>query len=231
MPEHHVSGKLCLDTLQDLSLYLDHEATAQLCEEIERHLAECADCRVVFDTLQRTISLYRAHPEPEMPGSLRERLYRTFQLEAYSSRMMEKGENTAMSITATDLGTTVHLELDFETALARAVEALKSQGFGVLTEIDVKETMKKKLNVDFRPYRILGACNPPLAHRALTAAPEVGLLLPCNITVVFVDEHHTDVSLVNPMSMLRFVDRPDLTSIAQEADGKLRRVAELLKQH
>lgn len=123
------------------------------------------------------------------------------------------------------LGFTVTLKADFETALARTVEALKAEGFGVLTEIDVKETLRKKLNVDFRPYKILGACNPPLAHRALLAAPEVGLLLPCNVTVSYVADNVTDVALVDPLSMLSFVDNPDLKAVADEAHTRLSRVA------
>ncbi len=83
----------------------------------------------------------------------------------------------------TALGLTVRLDTDFETAQTRIAEALKAEGFGILTEIDVQATFKKKLDVDFRPYKILGACNPVLAHRALTTAPDAGLLLPCNVTV------------------------------------------------
>ena len=83
MPEHNHTEKRCQDFLQDLSLYIDHEASASLCEEIERHLAECADCEVVVDTLQRTISLYHALPQPEMPEHLRQRLYHTFHLEEF----------------------------------------------------------------------------------------------------------------------------------------------------
>ncbi len=84
-----------------------------------------------------------------------------------------------------EIGRTLRLNTDYETALNLVTEALKAEGFGVLTEIDVKATLKKKLDVDFRPYKILGACNPPLAHRALEAASEVGLLLPCNVTVQY----------------------------------------------
>lgn len=131
--------------------------------------------------------------------------------------------------TTPKLGTTVRLQIDMATAVARVTEALKAEGFGVLTEIDVKETLKKKINVDFRPYKILGACNPGLAHRALMAAPEVGLLLPCNVVVSQIDETHTDVSLVDPLSMLGFVGRPELTPIAEEAGVKLARVAAALQ--
>ncbi|MBZ0305235.1 MAG: DUF302 domain-containing protein, partial [Anaerolineae bacterium] len=102
----------------------------------------------------------------------------------------------------TALGMTVVLHTDFESAEKQVVEALKANGFGVLTEIDVKATLKQKLDVDFRPYKILGACNPPLAHRALTAAPEVGLLLPCNVTLSENAPGEILVSLVDPLMML-----------------------------
>lgn len=131
-------------------------------------------------------------------------------------------------IQTTELGQTVRLQGDLASAVQRVTEALKAEGFGVLTEIDVKETLKKKLNVDFRPYKILGACNPGLAYRALSAAPEVGLLLPCNVVVAQVDETQVDVSLVDPMSMLGFVGRPELAPIAEEARTKLVRVAQAL---
>ncbi len=132
-------------------------------------------------------------------------------------------------LTQTRIGTTVQIKGDFESALARVTAALKAEGFGVLTEIDVKETMKKKLNVDFRPYKILGACNPPLAYRALTAAPEVGLLLPCNVTVSQAQEGLVDVGLVDPLVMLGVMVNPELEPIAQEARARLERVAAALK--
>ncbi len=131
--------------------------------------------------------------------------------------------------TQTRIGTTLQIKSDFDSALARVTEALKAEGFGVLTEIDVKETMKKKLNVDFRPYKILGACNPPLAHRALTAAPEVGLLLPCNVTVSQVGDGVVEVGLVDPLAMLGVVRNPALEPVAQEARARLERVAASLK--
>jgi uncharacterized protein (DUF302 family) len=129
----------------------------------------------------------------------------------------------------TKVGRTVRLETDFESAVARVTQALKAEGFGVLTEIDVKETLKKKLDVDFRPYKILGACNPPLAYRALSAAPEVGLLLPCNVTVAHVAEGVTDISLVDPLAMLGVVEYADLQPIAEDAAARLDRVAAALQ--
>ena len=134
-----------------------------------------------------------------------------------------------MDQTYAALGMTVRLNANFETTLARVVAALKVEGFGVLTEIDVKDTLKNKLAVDFRPYKILGACNPPLAYRALMAAPEVGLLLPCNVTVAYVESTITEVSLVNPLSMLGMVARPELEPIAEEARQRLDRVVTALQ--
>lgn len=127
--------------------------------------------------------------------------------------------------TTSQLGLHVRLNADFETALTRVTEALKAEGFGILTEIDVKATLKQKLDADFRPYRILGACNPPLAHRALTAAPEVGLLLPCNVTVQQTAEGVIDVGLIDPLGLVTFTDNPALDPVAQEAREKLARVA------
>ena len=132
-------------------------------------------------------------------------------------------------VTYARLGLTVRLSTNFDDALARVTEALKTEGFGVLTEIDVKETLKKKLDVDFRPYKILGACNPPLSYRALSIAPEVGLLLPCNVTVSYVEDDVTEVAIVDPLSMLGFVEQPDLEPIAQEARARLDRVAKALQ--
>lgn len=129
-----------------------------------------------------------------------------------------------------NLGTTVLLHTDFETALTRVTAALKAEGFGVLTEIDVKATLKKKLDVDFRPYKILGACNPPLAHRALEAAPQVGLLLPCNVTVAQTSDDAVEVAIVDPVAMLGFVNTPALEPIAEEARAKLARVAATLEE-
>ena len=131
--------------------------------------------------------------------------------------------------TVAQLGLIVRLNKNYDDALNHVVAALKTEGFGVLTEIDVKDTLKKKLDVDFRPYKILGACNPPLAYRALNAAPEVGLLLPCNVTVAYVEDNVTEVAIVDPLSMLSLVHHPKLEAVAAEARTRLDRVAEALK--
>ena len=133
--------------------------------------------------------------------------------------------------TAPRLGLTVRLNKNFDEALTQVTAALKAEGFGVLTEIDMKETLKKKLDVDFRPYKILGACNPPLAYRALSTAPEVGLLLPCNVTVSYVEEHVTEIAIIDPVSMLGFVNHPDLEPVAEEARARLDRVAKALQNN
>jgi len=133
-------------------------------------------------------------------------------------------------LTQTPLGTTIRLSTNFETSIARVTEALKAEGFGVLTEIDVKETMKKKLDVDFKPYKILGACNPPLAYRALKTAPEVGLLLPCNVIVYQAEEGAIEVSLVDPLVMLSVLSHPELRAVAEDARARLDRVAEVLRK-
>ncbi len=121
----------------------------------------------------------------------------------------------------------VRTDLPYEQAVDRTKAALKAEGFGVLSEIDVKATMKQKLDVDFERYVILGACNPQLAHRALTEEHELGLLLPCNVVV---HEHNdaTVVSAADPEVMLGVVDNPVLSDIAREAKERLRRALESL---
>jgi|SaaInl4_150m_RNA_FD_contig_21_1562689_length_711_multi_27_in_0_out_0_1 uncharacterized protein (DUF302 family)/glutaredoxin len=112
----------------------------------------------------------------------------------------------------------------FADAVPKIVEALKTEGFGVLTEIDVKATLKKKIDVDFKNYLILGACNPPLAHQALTAEPAIGLLLPCNVVVSDDHEGNAVVSAIDPMKMFSVVGRSDLEPVAKEVGQRLRRV-------
>jgi uncharacterized protein (DUF302 family) len=127
------------------------------------------------------------------------------------------------------LGLTAILQTNFETALERVAAALKTEGFGILTEIDVKETFKKKLDVEFRPYKILGACNPHLAYRSLSAAPEAGLLLPCNVTVSQGDDGTVLVSIVDPLTMMSVLPDGALRPVAQEARDRLERVIGLLR--
>jgi uncharacterized protein (DUF302 family) len=123
---------------------------------------------------------------------------------------------------------TVTTELGFEAATTRCREALAAEGFGVLTEIDVQTTLKSRLGVDVPPYRILGACHPPSAYRALTALPEVGVLLPCNLTVS-VEDGRTVVRAMNPRSALGILDNPDLTEVADEVGDALERVVRSLE--
>ena len=119
------------------------------------------------------------------------------------------------------------LDVPFEEALARVPEALKAEGFGVLTEIDVQQTLKNKLGVDFRKYRILGACHPPSAHQALQAELEVGLLLPCNVIVYEGDDRRTVVAAVDPMATLAATD-DRLRPVAEAVRDKLRRALDAL---
>ncbi|HBY07202.1 MAG TPA: ABC transporter ATP-binding protein [Chloroflexi bacterium] len=126
----------------------------------------------------------------------------------------------------------VKLETTYEESVRLVTEALKAEGFGVLTEIDVKATLKKKLDENFRPYVILGACNPPLAHKALLAAPEVGMLLPCNVTVEASDEGGSLVRILDPLFMMGvpdFVKNQALAEVAAQAHEKLARVAQSLE--
>ncbi|HEY0138417.1 MAG TPA: DUF302 domain-containing protein [Nannocystis sp.] len=119
-----------------------------------------------------------------------------------------------------DIALTTHTDLPFAETVEQVREALAAQGFGVLTEIDVQATMKTKLDIDLEPYLILGACNPPLAHQALTAEPEIGLLLPCNVTVR-TEAGRTVVQAMNPQLMVSVVDRPALQAVADEAALRL----------
>lgn len=119
--------------------------------------------------------------------------------------------------------------IGFDAAVAATKEALASEGFGVLTEIDVKATMRKKLDVDFANYLILGACNPPLAHQALSAEPGIGLLLPCNVVVTEEPDHRIVVSAIDPRQMFKLVNRPGIESVAESVREKLGRVLSKLQ--
>jgi len=116
------------------------------------------------------------------------------------------------------------LQLSFDEAVAKAVEELKKEGFGILTEIDVKETLKKKLNVDFRKYKILGACNPPFAYQALQSEDKVGLMLPCNVIVQETADGKTEVSAIDPIASMQAIDNPKLREVAEQVQAKLKKV-------
>lgn len=115
------------------------------------------------------------------------------------------------------------VDLSFEDAINKVTEELKKEGFGILTTIDVKETLKKKIDVDFKKYTILGACNPPLAHKSLQAEEEIGLLLPCNV-IVYEKDGKSAVSVFDPSLMAKIVENENLTPIAEEVRAKLQRV-------
>jgi uncharacterized protein (DUF302 family) len=116
------------------------------------------------------------------------------------------------------------VHLTFDEAVSKTIEELSKEGFGVLTEIDVKETLKKKLNVDFRRYRILGACNPPLAYKALQAEENIGVMLPCNVIIQERDDGSIQVSAINPMVAMQSVGNPNLSEVAEQVSLKLNNV-------
>ncbi len=118
------------------------------------------------------------------------------------------------------------IDLNFDDAIIRVTEELKKEGFGVLTEIDVKATLKKKLDVDFRNYRILGACNPPFAHQALQAEPHIGLMLPCNVVVQEGESGKTIISAIDPVASMQAVENDSLGEIAGQVKAKLQKVIE-----
>ncbi len=118
------------------------------------------------------------------------------------------------------------LDLSFDEAITRVTDELKKEGFGVLTEIDVKATLKKKLDVDFRNYRILGACNPPFAYKALQAEPQIGLMLPCNVIVQESGNGQIVVSAINPQASMQAVENETLGEIAGQVKAKLQKVIE-----
>jgi uncharacterized protein (DUF302 family) len=118
------------------------------------------------------------------------------------------------------------LDVSFDEAVTKIIEALKKQGFGVLTDINVKETLKKKLDVEFRNYRILGACNPPFAYQAIQAEDKIGTMLPCNVVVRENPEGKVEVAAVDPVASMQAIDNPKLRDIAGQVRAKLKSVVD-----
>jgi len=119
-------------------------------------------------------------------------------------------------------------DMDYDAVVARVTELLAGEGFGVLTEIDVKATLKKKLDIDFKRYVILGACNPPMAHKALNEEPDIGVLLPCNVCVSERDGGGTRVAAMNPVAAFNLIENPGVAPIADDVRGRLQRVIDAL---
>jgi len=120
------------------------------------------------------------------------------------------------------------LNLSFDEAISKVTEELKKEGFGILTQIDVKTTLKKKLDVDFRNYRILGACNPPFAYKALQAEDKIGTMLPCNVIVQETEPGNVEVSAVDPVASMKAIENPKLGELAQQVQAKLKKVVDSL---
>ncbi len=120
------------------------------------------------------------------------------------------------------------LDVPFDTAIARTLAALKERGFGLVSEIDVKETLKQKIGVEFRPYRILGACNPKLAHRALTLEDKVGTMLPCNVIVQELEPGKSEVAAIDPVASMQAIDNPRLKDLAEQVRQELQAVVQAL---
>ena len=120
------------------------------------------------------------------------------------------------------------LRMPFDQAVKKVTEELKKEGFGILTDIDVKETLKKKLNLAFQKYKILGACNPPFAYKALQAENKIGLMLPCNVVVQETSDHEIEVAAIDPIASMLAVENPKLKEVAEEVRIKLRAVIDNL---
>ncbi|WP_431854302.1 DUF302 domain-containing protein [Azospirillum sp.] len=163
--------------------------------------------------------------EPDDNGMMGQFL--TTWLEAASAAVVDCPEPTPIP-TATETMMTYHfsrmIDLPFDDAIAATTDALKKHGFGVLTEIDIQATLKKKLDVDYRPYRILGACNPQMAYQALQAEDKIGTMLPCNVIVQQREDGKVEVSAVDPVSSMQAIDNPKLADTAGKVRDMLRQV-------
>jgi len=124
----------------------------------------------------------------------------------------------------TNYGFSKKVNLGYDEAIEKVTDELKKEGFGVLTEIDVKATLKKKLDVDFKPYKILGACNPPFAYKALQSEEQIGLMLPCNVIVYVNDNNETIVAVIDPIASMQAVKNDTLGEVAETIQGKLKKV-------
>jgi uncharacterized protein (DUF302 family) len=122
------------------------------------------------------------------------------------------------------------LKTNFEDAVAKTTEALKTEGFGVITEIDMQGKLKEKLGVDFKKYKILGACNPAFAYKALQAEEKIGTMLPCNVLIIDKENGTTEVAAINPIASMMAIPNPALAPLAQEVADKLKKIIDLLKQ-
>ncbi len=120
------------------------------------------------------------------------------------------------------------LTISFDEAVSKVTEALKKEGFGILTDIDVQATLKKKLDADFRKYRILGACNPPFAYKALQAEDKIGTMLPCNVIVQEIAEGNIEVAAIDPVASMQAIENPNLGGIAEQVREKLKKVVDSL---
>jgi uncharacterized protein (DUF302 family) len=120
------------------------------------------------------------------------------------------------------------LNVSFEEAISKVTDELKKEGFGILTDIDIKEALKKKLNVDFKKYRILGACNPPFAYQALQAEDKIGTMLPCNVIVQEIAEGKVEIAAVDPVASMQAIENPKLRDVAEQVRAKLKRVIDSL---
>ncbi len=128
----------------------------------------------------------------------------------------------------TNFGFTKEVSYSYDEALEKVTQGLKSEGFGVLTEVDVKATFKKKLDIDFKPYKILGACNPPFAYKSLLAEEQIGLMLPCNVIVYVNDAGKTIVAAIDPLTAMNHIQNDRLNEVAVQIQGKLKKVIEEL---